>query len=141
MKILFVLTLCIYLIGCAKKELKESTDTPSAPVVNFYKFVTAGDSAGVINSFASTLREQFLSDKDTTTVRHMLENWKGVHADVKVKDVKIDSTTPNLAKIYIRAVYTGKTLPVSDSIFFYVIKEDNEWKLSSLMPHRDEPRH
>jgi len=132
MKILFALSLFVSLIGCSKKE-----DDPSAPVVNFFKSATAGDSAGVINSFASTLREQFLSGKDT--IRQILENWKGVHADVKVKEIKLDSTSLNMAKVYIRAVYTGIQLPPSDSIFFYVAKENNEWKLSSLMPHRDKP--
>jgi hypothetical protein len=139
MKILIALALFVSLIGCAKKEV--IADDPSAPVMSFFKSATAGDSAGVMNSFASTLREQFLSEKDTAkNMRQILKNWKGTHADVKVKEVKIDSASPNLAKIYIRAVYTGdKPLPPSDSIFFYVAKEDNEWRLSSLIPHRDKP--
>jgi hypothetical protein len=131
--LLLIVAYSTCLISCTKKQ-----DEPATPILNFFKSVTTGDSAGVINSFNSTLRQEYLAKKDSTSyLKQILVNWKGAHADISIKEVKIDSMFPDMAKVYVRAIYTGKEVPGIDSAYFMVNKEENEWRLSSLIPHRD----
>ncbi|MDP4221519.1 MAG: hypothetical protein Q8916_00810 [Bacteroidota bacterium] len=130
---LIALAFLLSAAGCAKHE-----DDPSAVVLSYYKAATGGDSAGYINSFSSTIREQMLTATDSTkTVKFQLQYWKGSQADVKIREVHIDSLTPHLAKVYYSAKVTGKDPFAMDSVFLIVSKEDDGWKISSSNPQRD----
>jgi hypothetical protein len=134
LKSLLTITLFVSLFGCAKHD----EDEPSTPVLNFYKSATAGDSAGFVNSFTSTIRETPISPTDTAyTVKHQLEGWKGTHVEVKIREVKIDSLIPNMAKVYFMAKMTGKKNRTMDSVYLIVFKEEDGWKIGSMFPMKD----
>ncbi len=126
MKILFAFALFVSLAACGKKD-----DDPAAPVVNYFKSVTARDSAGVMNNLSSNLREAFLSSKDSTqNMRALLDMWKGNKVEVAVINVKRDNDMPNTAKVYLSTKSSAKD--GIDSSYYLVVKEDNEWRLSTL---------
>jgi len=133
-KSLLTITLFVSLFGCAKRN----EDEPSTPVLNFYKSATAGDSTGFVNSFTSTIRESSNSISDTALIiKHQLEAWKGTQVEVKIRSVKIDSLSPNMAKVYYMAKFTGKENRTMDSVYLIVFKEEDGWKIGSMIPMKD----
>ena len=136
MKTILFLIIALFttLVGCAK----HNDDEPSKAVLNFYKSATAGDSAGFVNSFTSTIREASISTPDTAhLIKHQLEVWKGTQVEVKIREVKIDNLSPNMAKVYYMAKLTGKENRTMDSVYLIVFKEEDGWKIGSMFPMRD----
>ncbi len=133
MRHLFVLLgISCILIACSKKE----SNQPADPVINLFKALDTKDSMGIINVLSTTIKDN-MSTGDTT-VRASLNLNKGGHEFVKIKKIVIDSIFPNSAKIYVIQTWTHDTTTrIYDSLFFYVFKEEGQWKLGSLRASRD----
>jgi hypothetical protein len=124
-------------VGCAKHE-----EDPWAPIVNYYKSLNAGDSAGIVDCFESPMREFYINNKDTDGgIRGLLKQWNGIHAEVKIKGVKIDTLSSNLAKVYIKLTLSGKTTGTLDSVYLFVFKQYGSWKMREVIPLRDSRHH
>jgi len=117
-------------------SLKKDINQPADPVINLFKALDTKDSIGLIEVLSSTLKDN-MSAGDTT-VRVSLNLNPGGHESVKIKKVVIDTSFPNSAKIYVIQTWTHDTTTRTyDSLFFYVFKEEGEWKLGSLRASRD----
>jgi hypothetical protein len=133
-KIVFSLIAVVVLFGCSKPA--EAPDDPTVPVVSFYKAVTAGDSAGIVNSFAASLRQQLSSPTDTL-LKTAMNSWQGNRAELAIKEVVKDTSFPNMAKVYIKVTFTGTETRIMDSVYLIVFKEEGGWKLGTFNPIRD----
>jgi hypothetical protein len=123
--------ICIF-IGCSKKDSNE----PADPVINLFKALDSKDSMGLIKVLSSTITDAMKTGD--TTIRASLNLNKGGHEYVKIKKVVIDSMFPNSAKVYVIQTWTHDTVTrIYDSLFFYVFKEEGQWKLGSLRGARD----
>ncbi|MDP4220065.1 MAG: hypothetical protein Q8916_14375 [Bacteroidota bacterium] len=141
-RILFTVAFFIFGMGCEKQEnvIPNDPSSPSAPVLSYFNSINAQDSAGVMNSFGSALRQKTLVNTDTMRgagIGQLLKNVKGIHYDIKITDIKIDNTNPNMAKVYVSETVSGRISHTVNSIYYSVIKEDGIWKLASSSWEKD----
>ncbi|HYM20979.1 MAG TPA: hypothetical protein VEW28_08250 [Candidatus Kapabacteria bacterium] len=133
--------LAVFLLfaGCAKKTTAPTTATNSpADVVNgYFQAMEARDSSGVLSLLSSDLKEMVLKPGDSSLIR-LLKRPNNVHWTAKVLGVSQDSMTPSLAKVYANVTYTKDTSKFnSDSVYYYVSKENEVWKLTTFRMYKD----
>ena len=122
------------LIGCHT----DRGDDPSVPVRNFYQALYAGDTAAMLNNWTSDLRSKFRNSGDSTlrmATEYMHE--KNLKAEIKINEVHMDSTFPNMAVVHFSVKVIGDNHASVDSVNLHVAKEEGDWKISSLDLHRD----
>jgi hypothetical protein len=126
-------------MGACSKKTDEPVmkNKPEDAVSGFFAALEARDSIRALQFLSSEALSTLYPAGDSTAKKNLLMPTN-YHVSIKVIRATNDSLTPNLSKVYVSEIIAKDTEKKTfDSLYYYVAKESDTWKLVSLRPGKD----